>query len=244
MDDTEQQATGSAARIPRRRRRDRSCAKSGRSSRDDRHVASDGSASFQRDDLSIQWVMTAYLLRSRPHPAQRLAESPLRRDARLDRRARRLHGRLVSPGFSWSLGTLVLSASSGCAAADHAIGQAILRGSGPKRMGRVMSIVRHSDAAAGRCRSGDRGCWSTSQLALDLLINLPRRSARLLVALRLCPPRRPGVSVSTFADCTAAAGLALSVYGLARSARLAVSGLTTPSHWSPVRARRLFVRTR
>jgi EmrB/QacA subfamily drug resistance transporter len=190
---------------------------------------------FHATISSIQWVMTAYLLAfatviplsgwlSRRFGATRVWVGAL---------TVFMAGSVLA-GVSWSLGTLVLfrvvqGVGGGLI---MPVGQAILaQAAGPKRMGRVMSIVGIPMLLApvfGPVIGGvlvDEASWRWI-----FFINLPVGALAFLLALRLLPaaPPQRGERLDLRGLVLLPPGVALSVYGLAEIGRDGrISGLTT-----------------
>jgi len=190
---------------------------------------------FHATISSIQWVMAAYLLAfatviplsgwlSRRFGATRVWIAAL---------IVFMAGSVLA-GVSWSLGTLVLfrvvqGVGGGLI---MPVGQAILaQAAGPKRMGRVMSIVGIPMLLApvfGPVIGGvlvDEASWRWI-----FFINLPVGALAFLLALRLLPAAAPqrAERLDLLGLALLPPGLALSVYGLAEIGRDGrIAGLTT-----------------
>ena len=181
---------------------------------------------FHTQIATIQWVSTAYLLAFASvipltgWASQRFGAKPLW----LASLGLFMAGSLLA-GLSWSIGSLIAfrvvqGAGGGMI---MPLGQTILaQAAGPKRMGRVMSIVGIPMLLAPIIGPVIGGVLvGAASWRWIFFVNLPVGALAVVLALRLLPstPRRPGAPRDTLGLVLLSGGVAIFVYGLAQIGR-------------------------
>ena len=179
-------------------------------------------AEFHTSISTIQWVMTAYLLAlASTIPGERLGRRALRHEACLDRVTHTLHaGLLPLAGAAPSIDLLIASRVIQGAAAGliMPVGQTILlHAAGPRRIGRVMSVVGIPmllAPIAGPVIGGaivEETTWRWI-----FFVNLPVAVLALTLAWRLLPNTAPqrDERLDLRGLALLSPGIAIAVYGL------------------------------